>query len=1065
MIIPLSRALFAGTAVLALVAGVPARAEAQNATVISGRVTSAKTGEPVSGATVALEGTQIGTLAGADGRYSLNVPAGRTGNATVTARLIGFRMARENITLSGNQQTLNFALVQQPAQLTEVVVTALSQQREKATLGTAQQTVSAEDLTKTQQPNLISALSGKVSGLQISQSGNMGGSTRLVVRGASSILGENQPLFIVDGIAVSNRGFSTASASGGRDYGSAISDLNLDDVATLTVLKGPNAAALYGSRASNGAVVITTKNGRNAPRGVKITLTSRATAEQPSVLPDYQNGYGQGFGGEFQYVDGAGGGVNDGADESWGPKLDGRLIDQFTGKQQPWIAHPDNVKNYFRTGSTLSNNVNVSASTDAAGLRLSVGTDQTKGLVPNSSLNRLAGMLSGNATFWSKLNVNSSVQYTQNKGKNRPENGYTEGNPLMSFTWFGRQVDIDAMKNKFYDKDSPYGHPDGHLFSWNDNYHRNPWWQVYENPTPDSRDRVIAQISADYQFTPWLTGLVRTGGDSYRFNADEHFAAGNIDRANASYNGGFTSNNLRAKQTNLEGLLTARKSVGFLDLTANLGGNQSRNNFYRSTYGTTGILVPKIYNLANAGIAPSFQNEEQHSAVNSAFGSMVATVNGYWTVEATGRNDWSSTLPKENASYFYPSVSSSLVLSDLLPAISSNGIVSYLKLRGSWTRVGSDAAPYQLATLYNGDTRKFAGLPLYSLANRSANAQLKPEQTTGQEGGIEFALLDDKVTFDGTYYSKISRNQILPLTTAPATGFSSTVINAGQLSNRGFELSMTVRPFRTRPSGLSWSSTINYLQNKSKVDELFPGLEATTIASQWSSNIEARVGQPYGVLFGYAYARDSATGKLMLAGGLPYRNPVKRILGNVNPDWTGGWSNDLRWKAWTLNTLVDVRHGGENFSVGNWWGQYAGVLASTLKGREIDWDKPGLIIDGIDRDTKQPNTTRVTAEDYNHTVYPINEAGIFSTGFVKLREVRVSWDAPSRIANRLGTTQLNIAFIGRNLATWTDFPNYDPENAANATNGGQGYDMGAMPTTRAFGINVTLTPRTTSGRQ
>jgi TonB-linked SusC/RagA family outer membrane protein len=1060
MATPLSRVLYVGTAVLALVTGGAAGADAQNPTVISGRVTSVKTGEPVSGASVAIEGTQIGTLASADGRYSLTVPAARTGNATVTARLIGFRMGRENVTLTGNAQTLNFALVQQPAQLTEVVVTALSQQREKATLGTAQQTVSAEDLTKTQQPNLISAMSGKVAGLQISQSGNMGGSTRLVVRGAGSILGENQPLFIVDGIPISNRGFSTASASGGRDYGSAISDLNVDDIATLTVLKGPNAAALYGSRASNGAVVITTKNGRNASRGVRIQLTSRAMAEQPSILPDYQNGYGQGFGGEFQYVDGAGGGVNDGADESWGPKLDGRLIDQFTGKQQPWVAHPDNVKNYFRTGNTFSNNANVSASTDAAGLRLSVGSDQTTGIVPNSSINRLSGMLSGNATFWSKLNVNSSIQYTQNRGKNRPENGYTEGNPLMSFTWFGRQVDIDAMKDKFYDKDSPYGHPDGHLFSWNDNYHRNPWWQVYENPTPDSRDRVIAQVSADYQFAPWLSGLVRTGGDSYRFTADEHFAAGNIDRADASFNGGFTSNNIRAKETNIEGLLTARKSVGFLDLTGNFGGNQRRNNSYRSNYGTRGILVPKIYNLSNAGITPTFLNEEFHSAVNSVYGSGIVTVNGYWTVEATGRNDWSSTLPKENASYFYPSVSSSLVISDLFPAITNNGILSYLKFRGGWTRVGSDAAPYQLQTLYNGATTKFGSLPLYSLDNKSANANLKPEQTTAQEGGIEFALLDDRVTFDGTYYSKISRNQILPLTTAPATGFSSTVINAGQLSNRGYELSVTLRPFRTTPRGISWSSTINYAKNKSKVDELFPGLTTTTIASQWSSNIEARVGEPYGILFGYGYARDSATGKLLLAGGLPYRDPVKRILGNVNPDWTGGWSNDIRFRSWTLNTLVDIRRGGENFSVGNWWGQYAGVLASTLKGREIDWDDPGLVIDGIDNVTKQQNTTRVTAEDYNHTVYPINEAGIFSTGFVKLREVRVSWDAPARIANRLGTTQLNIAFIGRNLATWTDFPNYDPENAANAGNGGQGYDMGAMPTTRAFGINVTLTPRT-----
>ncbi|MES2179409.1 MAG: SusC/RagA family TonB-linked outer membrane protein [Gemmatimonadota bacterium] len=1073
----LSRTLLAVTAGLALAASSPSTATAQSATVITGRVTNSKTGEPIPSATVGIEATQIGVLTGLDGRFTLNIPAARTGNATLTARLIGFRMMRVNVTLNGARITQDFALVQQPAQLDEVVVTALSQQREKATIGTAQQTVSAEDLTKTQQPNLISAMSGKVAGLQISQSGNMGGSTRIVIRGASSILGENQPLFIIDGIPISNRGFSSASASGGRDYGSAISDINMDDVASLTVLKGPNAAALYGSRASNGAVVITTKSGRNQLRGVKFNFTSRATADQPSVLPNYQNQYGQGFTGEFNYVDGAGSGTNDGADESWGPKLDGRTTgcmfivgqpgvydktkscDQFTGKGQPWVAHPDNVSGYFRTGSTLSNNLNVTTSSDNAGGRLSITKDDIRGIVPNSSLSRLAGSLSANATFKEKLTLNASVQYTQNSGMNRPENGYTEGNPLMSFTWFGRQVDINAMKAQYYNQSSPYGFADGTLFGWNDNYHRNPWWQVFENPTPDSRDRVIAQLSANYEFAPWLSGVVRGGGDSFRFTAEEQFAKGNIDRADAGFNGAFTNNNLRSREANVEGLLTARKSVSRFDLTANVGGNTRRNDSYASSYGTRGILVPGIYNLANAGIAPSFSNSESHSAVNSVYGEGVLTTNGYWTVDVTGRKDYSSTLPKENAAYFYPSVSSSLVLSDLIPAIADNAVLSYLKIRGSWARVGSDAAPYQLATLYSGATTKFAGLPLYTLSNSSANSQLKPEQTTGKEAGLEFALFDDRLTFDATYYSKISRDQILNLTTAPATGFSSTVINAGQLSNKGYEFSATVRPIRsTTPTGLSWSSTFNFLKNNSMVDSLYPGLTTTTIASQWSSNIEARVGQPYGVLFGYAYARDSATGKRMLSGGLPYRNSVKQILGNVNPDWTGGWANELRYKAWSLNTLLDMRHGGQNFSVGNWWGQYAGILASTLEGREEDWDKPGLVIDGIDNVTKKPNTIRVTAEDYNHTVYPINEAGILNTGFVKLREVRLAWEAPQRFAAKVRASQLNIAFIGRNLKTWTDFPNYDPENASNAGNGAQGYDMGAMPTARSFGFNVSVTP-------
>jgi TonB-linked SusC/RagA family outer membrane protein len=1046
------------TAVAVLLGSFPAAALAQQATTISGRVTSGGNA-PLQSVSVAIPTMGLGALTDAEGRYSFTVPPARSAGQSVqlSARRIGFQAKSVTINVSGGTITQDFELSATAAQLTGIVVTALSQQREKATIGTSQQAVSGEQLTQVQQPTLISALSGKVSGLQINQSGNMGGSQRIVVRGAGSILGENQPLFIVDGIPISNQGFSTASASGGRDYGTAISDLNMDDVASVTVLKGPNAAALYGSRASNGAVVITTKNARQALRGTKFSFTSRASADQLSIFPKYQNQYGQGFGGEFQYVDGAGGGVNDGADESWGPKLDGRPIDQFSGKAQPWVAHPNNVRDFFRTGSTVSNNLTVSQSYENAGARLSITRDDIKGIVPNSSLGKLATSLSANATVKEKLDVSGSLQYTQNKGLNRSENGYTEGNPFMTFTWFGRQVDVQSLAAKYYNKDSPYGLTDGSLYNWNDNYHRNPYWQVFENPAPDSRDRIVAQASANYTFTPWLSGLVRGGADNYRFTREQQFAKGNIDNASASFNGGFTNANNRAQESNFDAILTARPSYKFMDFTLNLGGNRRRSDSYNNGFSTAGILVPGIYNLANAGIAPTVNNSEFHSASNSSYGSALATVKKYWTVEVTGRNDWSSTLPKENASYFYPSVSSALVLSDMIPALANTRWLSYLKVRGGWARVGSDAGPYQLATTYRGNSNKFAGAALFSLNDTSANSNLRPERTTAQEGGIELSVLNDRLTFDGTYYVKKTRDQIIPLTTAPATGFGFAIINAGQISNRGFEASVTARPLRLR-NGLIWNTTFNYLKNKNKVDSLAPGLATIIVASQWGSNIEARQGEPYGVLFGYGYLRDSVTGKRMTSGGLPLRDPTKRILGNVNPDWTGGWANEVRYKSVALNVLVDFRRGGQNFSVGNWWGQYAGILASTLEGRQEDWDKPGLIIDGIDQTTGKQNTIRVTAEDYNHTVYPIHEAAILNTGFTKLREVRFSWDVPQRLADRVRASQLNLAFVGRNLLTWTDFPNYDPENSTNATNGGTGFDMGAMPTTRSFGINLTIVP-------
>ncbi|MDB4913979.1 MAG: TonB-dependent outer membrane protein SusC/RagA [Gemmatimonadetes bacterium] len=1074
-----SRSLLAGAMALALVLGAAGRASGQSATTtVSGRVT-AKTGEPIQGASVVVENSQYGTITGADGRYSLNVPGNRTGPATLGARLIGYRPFKQAVTLNGSRVTADFVLTPQATQLNEVVVTALSQQREKATISTAQQTITSEDITRTQAPNLINAMSGKVAGLQISNSGNMGGSSRIVIRGAGSILGNNQPLFIVDGQPVSNAGFSTASASSGRDYGTAISDINMDDVASLTVLKGPNAAALYGSRASNGAVVITTKNGRNMLRGTKISFTTRATADQMSIFPSYQNGYGQGFGGEFNYVDGAGSGVNDGGDESWGPKLDGRThgcvmvpgtpagttnydqsvgCDQFSGQAQPWIAHPDNVRNFFRTGSTFSNNLNVSTSGDASGARMSLTKDETRGIVPNTSLSKLGGTFSANATVREKLTLGGNLQYTQTGGKNRPENGYTEGNPFMTFTWFGRQVDVAALKNHYYNTASPYGFADGTLYNWNDNYHRNPWWQYNMNPAPDSRDRVIAQVNANYEITPWLSGLVRAAGDQYRQSQEQDFAKGNIDNASASYNGGFTNSTNRARESNVEGLLTAKKSTEHFDVTANFGGNTRRNDAYDEAFRTNSILVEGIYNLANSAIAPTVSDSESHSAVNSSYGSIVATFNKVLTLEGTARNDWSSTLPKENSSYFYPSVSGSLLVSDIFPAMTNNGMLTYLKLRGSWARVGSDATAYQLATTFSGNANKFNGLPQFSLVNKSANAFLKPERTTGKEAGVEFAMFDDRITVDATYYNKITADQILPLTVTAASGFTSTVINAGQITNKGFEATLTARPVKLA-NGFTWTSTLNYLKNKNRVDALAPNLPSLDIVpNQWGAYIQAREGQPYGVLWGTGWLRDSATNKIITKNGLPVSNPTLRILGNVNPDWTGGWANEFHYKSFTLSSLLDVRRGGQNFSIGNWWGMYAGVLESSLKGREVDWNKPGLVVDGLDQVTGKPNATVVTAEDYGHSLFPTAEPAVFNSGFVKLREVRVAFDVPSRYLGKLNLSQMNVAFVGRNLMTWTDFPNYDPENATNAGNGGQGFDMGAMPTTRNLGINVTITP-------
>lgn len=1044
-----TRALLAGVVGLAALFAVSATAQAQTPTIIKGRVMS-DAGQPLPGTSVFIDALKAGAQTGEDGRYTITVAGRNRGPQVLTARRIGFRRAVENVNLNGQTVTVDFTLAAQAVQLTGMMVTALSVQREKSTIGTSQQAIDNSNLTAVRETNLINAMSGKASGLAIQASGQMGGSTRIVIRGAGSITGNNQPLFIVDGIPVSNAGFSTGTAYSGRDYGNAISDLNPDDISSVTVLKGPNAAALYGSRASNGAIVITTKNGRGAAEGVKVQIRSYATSDKFSVLPTYQNSYGQGFGGDFKYVDGSGSGVNDGADESWGPKLDGRLIDQFTGKAQPWVAHPDNVKDFFQTGHSVSNAISVTANGQKTAARLSLTKDNQQGIVPNSTLSKLSASLNASASLTEKLNVSGSLQVVQNQGNNRTETGYTEGNPFQGFTWFGRQVDIAALKNKYYNED-------GSLFNWNTNYHNNPFWMAYANKEVDTRDRVISQASVTYQALPWLKGMVRVGQDFFRYNATENLAKGNIDRSNASYNGAFTNTNNRAQEYNIEGLGTANYSWGKFDITGNIGGNIRRNNSYNDAYSTTGIVVEKIYNLANSAITPTVSNSEFHSGVNSVYASTVITWNRVATVEGTWRNDFSSTLPKANSNYKYPSVNASLVLSDLFPAITKGGWISYAKVRGGYAQVGSDAGAYQLATTFSGSSNKFGGRTLFTLPDQAANANLKPEKTIGAEGGLEVSLLDDKVTVDATLYNKMTKDQIFGLSMAPEIGYSSAVVNAGRMSNHGFEAQVTLKTLELK-NGFTWRTTANYTRNRNKVDNLAPGLSTIVLSTNWNARIEARVGQPYGAIYGKGWLRDSVTHKVITSGGLPVANSTLQLLGNVNPDWTGGLNNEFRYKNYTFSFLLDVRHGGQNFSSGNWFGNYAGVLSTTLKGREQDWNKPGIVVDGIDQATGKPNTTNVIAEDYFHNWFYTVEDGIYNTGFVKLRDMRLGWDVPGNLLSQLHVSALNISLVGRNLHTWTKFPNFDPENATSSGNTGQGFDYGALPTTRSFGINLTITP-------
>jgi len=1027
-------------------------AQAQD-TRVQGLVTN-DSRQPLAGVSVGIASLGVGAFTGEDGRYTFTVPRDRVGTntqVTLTARRIGFQPVSASINIGAPTVTKDFLLASSPTQLEGVVVTAMGITREKSQLGTAMQQVDQQELNRTHDQNVMNQLAGKVSGLTVTGSGTQGGSTKVTIRGANSILGNNNPLIVVDGVPVSDRarGGSPNGAStmnNGPDFGSAIQDINPDDVESISVLKGPNAAALYGSRASTGVIVVTTKKGRASAGRVATELSTSFSWDSPSILPDYQNQYGQGFGGEFQFVDGAGSGVNDGADESWGPKLDGRPIDQFFGKAQPWVAHPDNVKDFFAGGRSAAGNLAFRGGTDRANARLSLGMENIQGYIPNNKFQKLTGLLSGTMQVTPKFTADATLQYISNDARNRPGVGYNTG-ILEQFIWFGRQVDMSKLKKRFDD--------DGNLFNWNYNYHNNPYWMQFENPESDNRDRFIGVGSLRYNILPWLDATLRGGSDLYRLGIEQQFAAGNLNYSDPSYSGAFALTNDYRNETNLDFLLTAnRQLTSKIDMNGTFGLNRRSETLNQKAQSTTGISMPYIYNVGNAAITPALAQNDSRRRVNSVFGSASATYGGWVTLEGTVRNDVSSTLPKGNNSYVYPSGNLSFVLTEAIPALRSNTL-SFAKLRGSIARVGTDADPYKLQTVYNGDSRKFAALPLFALDNTIANTNLKPEITTSNEVGLELGFFNGRMSLDATYYAKSTRDQILNLTLPPSSGFAAVAINAGEIQNKGAEVLLGATPVRMA-NGFEWNTSFTWAKNKGKVVALASSLQTVTLGSAWNATVEARLNEPYGVIRGIPFLRDSATGQLITSGGL-LQPGARRVMGNIQPDWTGGWNNTFSFKRFVVNALIDIHQGGDIFSISNMFGQYAGVFKSSMMGREVDFDNPGVTVKGLDKKTGQPNTTTVTSEEYFHGLFQLHEPFIVDNSYWKLRELRVAYDLPVNWAARVNSRAVNIAFVGRNLFTHANVDNIDPEFSY-TTGNFQGMEFAPLPNARSIGFNLRITP-------
>ena len=1058
---------------------------AAQVTTVRGIVTTEEDGEPVIGASVIVKGTALGTVTDVNGRFELS---GLSPSATRLLISYISLMAKEvaiapqvSVTLKSDTHLLD-----------EVVVTALGISREKKALGYTAQEVKQDALVQGKDNNLLNSLSGKIAGVRITNTQGDVGSSRIVIRGETSIAGENQPLFIVDGIPVDNSQLNARSS--GRDFKNAIADLNPEDIKTLTVLKGPNAAALYGARAAHGAIVITTKGGDKRQKGIGITLHSSTQVSFVATLPEFQNLFGQGAGGRFSYVDGKGAGVNDGVDESWGPRLDiGLLIPQFDSPLDAdgnrvatsWVSHPNNVRDYFRMGISTNSGISVARGDDKYQFRVGYNYEKQVSIVPDAGTNKTNISLNTDYHLAKWIVVGATANYIVYTAPSLPGSATPSGSnvrsnsPMLQFLWFGRQVDTNSLKADY-------------TRNWNSSYYDNPFWSASYNTQSQERHRLIGDLHAEFRLTDGLNVRFRTSTDWYNDRRKSKVKWGSAG-AGSPY-GSYAEDAYTVKENNTEVLATYIKQLNKnWGIDALLGFNV-RNKQYENNYqAAPRLAVADLYTLTNSRDPLTSSNDFYRLRQYGLYGSIQLDYRRWAFLNITGRNDWSSTLPVDNNSYFYPSVTASVLLSEAFGWRSK--AVNYLKIRGGWSQVGADANPYQLATVFTSETA-FNGNPLQSSSTIGMNPNLKPEKTSSIEAGFEAAFWDNRLCLDFTYYKTDSRNQILKLATTAASGYTSQVRNAGHIRNRGYEIQLGAVPIQTS-KGFRWNLDLNYGANSSKVVKLDDeGL--ITSYQLYSSGIQilASVGEAYGTLFGTSYVRDANGNVVVDANGLPKISTTNKTLGKFTPDWTGGISNTFSYRSLSLSFLIDASVGGSIFSNTNKTGKYTGVLANTLSGRDAEhgglWyytdamgnnvrlpESPsysvssdglyyaqvngqstrvyqdGIMVEGV-TESGSKNEEVVSAEKYYHRIYSIAEANVYDASYVKLREVALSYRLPRLWTQKLHLQEASVTLTGRNLWTiYKSVPNIDPESAL-TTGNAQGVEAYSLPTTRSFGVNLSV---------
>ncbi len=1017
---------------------------------VTGTVTSSEDGTSIPGVNVLEKGTGNGAITDIDGNYRITVGA----DATLVFSFIGFETTEIAV---GSRSIIDVQLAVDVQALEEVVVTAFGMERQKKALGYSVTELDGEQFTQAREISIADNLAGKVAGVNVANIGSgVGGSSRVIIRGNTSLEGNNQPLYIIDGVPMDNTQLGSAGMWGGSDFGDGISSINADDIESISVLKGGTAAALYGSRASNGVILITTKSG-TARKGIGVEYNSNLTFETIHNFMDFQTQYGHGNRGAKPTTQQE---ALDYGASAWGAALDGSSVIQFDGESRPYKNNDDNFNNYYRTGTTFTNTIALTGGSETQSFRFSASNMDNRAITPHSGMNRKNFTFSANSKWAERLTLTTKMQYINEHVDNRSRLSDAPGNGNYTLSVLPPSINVTDLKGT---TDKLGAEADGTEMQYTASiFTQNPYWAAYQFSTDDVKDRVIGSSLVRYDITDWLYVQGRAGMDFYTNRRTQLTPYGTA----YSPRGQLQERERRVREINLEAIIGANRAFGEINISAFVGGNKMERSDEQVGGGGSNFNIPFFHTLSNLeNQSPAYSYSAK--GINSVFGSAEIAFRNYLFVNATARNDWFSTLNPESNSILYPSVGASFVFSD---AFSLPDIITFGKVRVAWAEVGGDTDPYRTSFTYSLIGQGHNGAALGRIQQGDVpNSELKPLTNSEVEFGFDVRLLDNKVGIDYTWYNRKTTDDILRAGISQSSGYGAAIVNVGEINNSGHELLLTGRPVET--GDFSWDVTFNYAYNDAEIKQLVGDNKSFRAHEARSRNAysEHRIAYTdddgdfhkggYSMIVGFKHETINGQ-KVYDADGLPVRSSKLYVLGSGVHPHTTGLNNSFNYKNFNFSFLLDMKFGGDLFAGTNMTAVGSGMHKMTLEGREN-----GLTVSGVDEDGNSQTWNipasdvapdDVDVQDYWGRYNDITEYFVEDADFIKLRQVIFGYNFPQSILSATPFGTARLSFVARNL--WlihSNIDNIDPESTYQNGNG-QGLEWFGVPQTRSFGFNLNV---------